>query len=311
MASRKWTVVVLPDGEGSVRQFRLSREVVRSTIAIALFTVASLTGLASASLRDVGAARAESRAIAKNQVLEQNLAEMTERLHELEGSLAALTARDAHYRLLAGLDPLDADVLMAGIGGPDGDTLEASDLYDIDESAATTVFDASMDLNALTRRAGVLASSWREAERALEQNHERLAATPSIFPTQGYLSSSFSRSRLHPILHRARPHLGLDISAPIGTPVVAPAAGRVRFAGRRGDYGQFIEIDHGHGVVTRYAHLSKLGVKVGQSVRRGDEIGAVGNSGLSAGPHLHYEVLVNGRHVNPRTYIIESDVLPD
>jgi murein DD-endopeptidase MepM/ murein hydrolase activator NlpD len=168
-----------------------------------------------------------------------------------------------------------------------------------------------MQINAMIRRASVLAFSWREAEDTLSSKHARLGATPSIYPTKGYLSSTFSTSRWHPILDRPRPHMGIDIVANIGTPVVASANGRVASAGHRGDYGLLIEIDHGHGIRTRYAHLSGTSVKVGQMVKRGQEIGAVGTTGLSVGPHLHYEVLVNGRHSNPRRYILDMNVLPD
>src|SRR5690606_8584280 len=218
---------------------------------------------------------------------------------------------DEYYRLLAGLEPLDSDVLMAGIGGPDGDSLGASDLYLIDARAGRRAFSASMQLSSLIRRASVLAYSWSEAEDTLSDKHARLGATPSVFPTKGYSSSNFSTSRWHPILDRPRPHTGLDIVARIGTPVVASANGRVASAGHRGDYGLLIEIDHGHGVKTRYAHLSATKVKVGQTVKRGEVIGNVGTTGFSMGPHLHYEVMVNGRYSNPRRYILDSDVIPD
>jgi hypothetical protein len=309
--TRNWTVVLLPEGPSDVRQFRLSREVVRMTLALALFAVAALTGLALTLAGGSSPAHADARLLAKNQLLEQELEYMAERMRTLEGSLAELSGKDTHYRLLAGLEPLDADVMLAGIGGPDGTELESSELYNVDRQTATLAFDVTTGLDALIRRAGVLSSSWREAERTLSRSHERLGATPSIQPTRGYLTSAFSTSRRHPIFHRARPHMGIDIAAPTGTPVVATANGRVQTAARRGDYGLLIEIDHGYGVVTRYAHLSRMAVKPGQVVQRGQEIGAVGTSGLSAGPHLHYEVLVNGRNTNPTRFILDMDVIRD
>lgn len=311
MATRQWTVVIVSDDDTAVRQFRLSREAMRVLIALALFLIAGLSSLATAFLVGTGAGRADARLVAKNQVLERELEDMTVRLDTLEHSLAQLSSKDEYYRLLAGLEPLDSDVLRAGIGGPDGDSLEASDLYQIDTRAGRQAFSASMQLNSLIRRARVLAFSWGEAEDTLSGKHARLAATPSIYPTEGYLSSTFSTSRWHPILDRPRPHRGIDIVASVGTPVVASANGRVASAGLRGDYGLLVEIDHGHGVSTRYAHLSRATVKVGQTIERGQQIGAVGTTGLSVGPHLHYEVLVNGRHSNPRRYILDMKVLPD
>jgi murein DD-endopeptidase MepM/ murein hydrolase activator NlpD len=309
VASRHWTVVVLPDDQTEARQFRVSRTGVRGVAGAALM----LMGLGTMTTASVagGSDSADALLVAKNEVLEREIGEMTARLAALEGSLAQLAQKDEHYRLVAGLEPLHADVLLAGIGGPDADSLEASVLYGVDPGSGRRAFGASLQLGSLLRRAELLVSSWSEAERALAGSHARLAATPSIYPTRGHVSSSFTSSRLHPILDRPRPHMGIDIVAPTGAPVVATAHGRVTSAGERGHYGLLIEIDHGYGVVTRYAHLSRLHVKPGQAVQRGQHIGAVGTSGLSAGPHLHYEVLVNGRFANPRRYILDMDVLPD
>jgi murein DD-endopeptidase MepM/ murein hydrolase activator NlpD len=115
---------------------------------------------------------------------------------------------------------------------------------------------------------------------------------------------------MHPLLHRVRPHEGIDISAPRGTPILATADGRVSFVGQRGDYGLMVEIDHGHGIVTRYAHASRTHVRRGQRVERGDKIAEVGATGLALGTHLHYEVRIHGRPVNPMTYILEGEVAP-
>jgi murein DD-endopeptidase MepM/ murein hydrolase activator NlpD len=116
--------------------------------------------------------------------------------------------------------------------------------------------------------------------------------------------------RSHPILHVARPHEGIDITAPAGTPIEAPGAGVVVKAGWEGGYGNTVELDHGYGIVTRYAHASRLAVRKGQRVERGDVIAYVGRTGLAVGPHLHYEVHVNGRPVNPLRYIL-PDVIAD
>jgi hypothetical protein len=123
-------------------------------------------------------------------------------------------------------------------------------------------------------------------------------------PVVGHISSRFSYSRPHPILHIRRPHLGIDIAAPEGTPVTAPATGRVIKVARSLSYGLRVEIDHGNGIVTRYAHLKSALVKEGQDVIAGTMLGRVGSSGLSTGPHLHYEVRRNGRPIDPLTYVI-------
>jgi hypothetical protein len=121
MASRQWTVVVVSDDDTAVRQFRLSREALRILIALGLFLVAGLTSLATAFVVGAGAGRADARLIAKNEILERELEGMTVKLDTLESSLAQLTSKDEYYRLLAGLEPLDDEIHLAGIGGPDGD----------------------------------------------------------------------------------------------------------------------------------------------------------------------------------------------
>lgn len=127
------------------------------------------------------------------------------------------------------------------------------------------------------------------------------SAPPSLegLPVIGRLASGFSRSRRHPILHIRRPHLGVDIAAPRGTRVSAPADGRVTYVGRRFGYGLVVEVTHTSYVTTRYAHLKRILVEEGQQVTRGMQLATVGSSGISTGPHLHYEVLVNGRQVDP------------
>jgi murein DD-endopeptidase MepM/ murein hydrolase activator NlpD len=121
----------------------------------------------------------------------------------------------------------------------------------------------------------------------------------------GRLSSRFSYSRRHPILRIRRPHLGVDVSAPKGTPIRAPATGTVRTVERSFTYGLLVELDHGDGVITRYAHCESVEVKEGQSVIAGTTIATVGSSGLSTAPHLHYEVRVRGRPVDPLTYVVQ------
>jgi murein DD-endopeptidase MepM/ murein hydrolase activator NlpD len=115
----------------------------------------------------------------------------------------------------------------------------------------------------------------------------------------GAIASRFSRARWHPLLHVTRPHLGVDVAAQRGTNITAPAPGRVTFVGRKFGFGLVLEIQHSNGVTTRYAHCGSALVAEGAHVERGTPIATVGTSGLSTGPHLHYEVLVNGHQVDP------------
>ncbi len=140
--------------------------------------------------------------------------------------------------------------------------------------------------------------------RALNKQKDLLNATPSIFPAHGRTTSRFG-DRLSPFDGRnVEFHEGLDIACRMHTPIRAAAHGTVKFAGWNGSYGKMMVIDHGYGTVTRYAHVGKFLKKTGDSVKKGEKIALVGNTGRSTGPHLHYEVCLNGRPVNPEDYII-------
>lgn len=130
----------------------------------------------------------------------------------------------------------------------------------------------------------------------------RRAHTPSIWPADGYISSTFGPRR-HPVTGEPDYHYAVDVAGMTGTPVLAAADGTVVMAGRKGGYGLTIMVDHGYGLRTLYGHLSRILVRVGQRVAKGQQIGAMGSTGLSTGPHLHYEVHLNGRPVNPFHYL--------
>lgn len=310
MPRRPWTFVIVSDDPQGARQIRLSRDAMRALIAIVLLVVGGFSSAATRFYNHTGRLYEEHQLARKNVMLEAELAGMRAQLDTLRGSLDELAGKDEYFRLLAGLDPLDAEIKQVG-AGPGTATLIRHPLYRVDRRTAERAFSASSELNDLLRRARLLTFSWREAKDSVQWKYEQLAGTPSILPTAGYISSSFSHRRIHPILSRPRPHLGLDIVAPRGTPIVATARGVVRFVGTAGEYGLTIEIDHGNRVVTRYAHASRSLVRRGQPVERGDIIAHVGDTGLAVGPHLHYEVLVNDRQANPRRFILDMASIPD
>lgn len=135
-------------------------------------------------------------------------------------------------------------------------------------------------------------------------------ASGVVLPVIGEITSRFARSRFHPILHFFRPHLGVDVSAPYGTDITAPAAGRVAFVGHIFGDGLVVDLDHGNGVRTRYAHCSRVVVREGELVAAGTVIAKVGSSGLATGPHVHFEVRVNGKPVDPMRYLISPRLTP-
>lgn len=143
----------------------------------------------------------------------------------------------------------------------------------------------------------------QELLRTLRDNREVLAATPSIWPAEGFISSTFG-GRASPFTGKGEFHKGLDINNRPGTPIYAPARGTVIFSGSDGAYGISVMVQHGGGIATKYAHMQRAAVREGQAVRRGELIGYIGNTGRSTGPHLHYEVRLNGVCVNPMRYIL-------
>jgi murein DD-endopeptidase MepM/ murein hydrolase activator NlpD len=307
MAKRRWTLVLVPHGSEPSRIIEVSYNVLRAGVAALVGIVVLALAVGYATVSHTTDLTRTARLQQENASLAREIGELHGQLSSLADTIKSISQRDARIRVLANLEPIDPQVQAAGIGGPGTADPSLSGITGIARRSA----EVRVDLSALIRRANLLASSFKEAADSLAFHSARLASTPSIMPTQGWLSSAFSSMRAHPILHTARPHEGIDVSAPMGSPIEAPAAGVVTDAGWDTGYGNTITINHGFGIVTKFAHASKLLVKTGQRVSRGQRIALVGNSGLATGPHLHYEVHVNGRPVNPLKYVLPEGVVTD
>jgi murein DD-endopeptidase MepM/ murein hydrolase activator NlpD len=244
------------------------------------------------------------RVQAENLRLGSELEVMQERLASLQEVVESLASEDGTVRTLAGLPALDRDVLRVGVGGPGGLSPDTYVLTAMGDQQGGRAFSVAYDLEVLERRATLLRESFEEAANAMSMQTELMATIPSILPVEGVISSHFSHARLHPIHNRILPHEGLDIAAPTGAPIMASGQGRVVFAGPMAGYGLMVEIDHGFGMSTVYAHASRLLVRVGQEVQRGEVIAQVGATGVATAPHLHYEVRQNGRALDPMNYIL-------
>jgi len=192
-------------------------------------------------------------------------------------------------------------------GGGEGGTevpIEAPNASGVPQSRQEALMrDIEDGLGILQIDAARQEQSYQELTEAIEHRRNRWASTPSIWPVKGWMTSGFGR-RISPFTGEPAMHRGVDISVPGNTPLVASANGVVVRAGWDGGLGNAIKIDHGYGYGTLYAHLAKVQVRVGQRVKRGQVIGLVGSTGLSTGPHLHYEVFVNLVPTNPIRYIL-------
>ena len=304
MIGDRWTFLLVRDGHSTVKQYSLSSRLLRILVGGGLVAALILIGYAVTIGVD-GYARLQSAQLdTRNTVLQDELQQFRTRVDHLESTLNHIAQNDARFRSIAGLESIDSEVLQAGVGGPGLVGPEAHSLWTIDPSISENLFEVSYDLNQLERRARLLSSSLAEATDSVLAHRDLLESTPSILPTPGWLSSSYSESRMHPIHNRPLPHPGVDISAPKGTSIYAAAKGRVIRAGWVVGYGLTIEIDHGFGYVTLYGHASELIASQSEEVQRGDVIARVGSTGIATSPHLHYEVRVQGIAQNPANFIL-------
>lgn len=233
-----------------------------------------------------------------------------DRVERAEAVLTDLEERDdVLYRTIFESEPVSEATRRSGIGG-----VERYAEFDKMENGAL-LKQTTMKVDDLTKRLYVESKSLDEVYEMARTKNERLASMPAIMPVaknQCKVVSGFGM-RFHPILRYRRLHSGIDLTARPGTPIYATGDGVVRVAGRNpqgmAGYGVVTLIDHGFGIQTLYAHMQNTKVRVGQKVKRGEQIGTVGSSGMSSGSHLHYEVIINGKKVDP-VYYFGGDLTP-
>lgn len=309
---QKFTVMVVPENGPRAENFVVSRlhisifsslsRLGSKTIRRLTWTLASLmvvlvggvAGMAWHSLQVIDRAAENTALREENLELKNHLATIKERVAGINETLTRVKHLNANLQNISQLSDPDRQLEISP---------ELPDLDPRHEADAALLADSLEGLEAEAR-------SQEEVLRTLtgyfEDRQALLASAPAIWPVRGWVTSDFG-VRLDPFTSARIRHSGIDIAAAPGTPVVAPADGTVVYASSAGGYGNVIVLDHGSGIKTRYAHLSAIKVKIGQRVSRGERIGAVGNSGRSTGPHLHYEVRVNGVPESPRKFILETD----
>jgi murein DD-endopeptidase MepM/ murein hydrolase activator NlpD len=247
--------------------------------------------------------------ILKNQVqeLEFYFNSLNKEVDQLRATLSNIEQRDDNiYRVVLGAEPIDKAIRNAGVGGTD----RYADIKEKTILEKDIILKLHEKVDLLRRKIYIESKSQDEVVEKAESKEKLFAAIPAIQPVANKqliaLASGFG-FRVHPIYKVKKMHTGIDFAASIGTPIYATADGKVlevsiKFSG----YGKMVEIDHGFGYHTRYAHMHDFAVRQGQAVKRGDLIGYVGNTGLSTAPHLHYEVLLNGAHINPVHYFFND-----
>ena len=224
-------------------------------------------------------------------------------IQEMTRNLEELNAYSQRVKTLTGISQNES-FLTQDIGGQGGPVLYSpgEEFYLIDQLKIPE--KRNLGVGELKKGIYLEKQTFRELIEELEEREELFACTPSLCPVNGgYISSGFGWRR-DPINKKRRFHYGLDLVARRGTPVMATAAGRVVFVGWDGGFGNKVVVDHGYGYKTAYAHLDRIKVRWGTIVKKGQVIGSLGNTGHSSGPHLHYEVVKNGKRIDPLKYIL-------
>jgi murein DD-endopeptidase MepM/ murein hydrolase activator NlpD len=232
----------------------------------------------------------------KNQALKIEWDILHQRVEKSNQTLAEFVDKDDNnYRVILDSSPLPSSIREAGVGGSERINYQLIKDYPV-------ILKEYLAIEKLNHQVEVELQSYREIDKLLDRKISIWASKPAIQPLSNwdltYLHTTYG-PRLHPILGFERLHKGLDFTAEIGTPVYATGDGKIKSAYLSESLGKVIFIDHRYGYETRYAHLSKFNVKPDQFVKRGEIIGYVGDTGLSGGAHLHYEVLYQGEHINP------------
>jgi len=239
----------------------------------------------------------------ENRLLKEQVQSLTSRISVVQKTIDKLSDRGNELRLMVDLSKLDDDTKQAATGGSVAPQANAF----LTGEAAQIISTSQSLIDRLSREIRLQQTSYEEITKRLEYNKDLFEHLPAIKPMAGYYSINSFGMRLHPVLHVYRMHDGIDIVNDVGTNVYAAGDGVVHFAGRTaGGYGTVIEIQHGYGYSTLYAHLAAALVRAGQRVQRGELIGKCGRSGLVSGPHLHYEVRKNGRKLNPVDFFFDD-----
>jgi len=291
MPRKEHTIIFVPHSRARFRQFRASSRLLSGIGAFVLLAVAIGATFSTLWIRSFRRNREFSAIVAENQDLRTRARELNGKLEGLEKQLTEFEEKTRRLSIAAGLSAVH-DPGTGGVGGLSAIPLDAT-------------ASVELGLSEATRRSGLISSRLDVVEQRLILEADRLALTPTLAPAAGVLTAGFGM-RDDPFTGRREFHTGIDISTPTGNRVYAPAGGTVvRVAWDKG-YGRIVQVAHGFGVTTLFGHLDTARVTEGQRIQRGDLLALVGSTGRSTGPHLHYEVHVNGKPVNPLDYVLNA-----
>ncbi len=315
MANRFYTIMIIPETASKMKQFHIPSWVVRA--ALVVMPVLLLIGITlMLDYRFVANQVFENRELqAENRRLRQNVQLYKNRMESLESSVQRIENFSGRLKMITNLMDRDNLSQHLELPIPNASTNIALDppkevtdpAMSAEEKQASDTAKQNIDqqFESMSTQSLVLEQNLHDLYELLSDQKSFLNALPTKKPAEGYFTSGFG-VRVSPVGEGEKMHEGLDIANLVGTPIHAPAQGTVIFAGRKSGYGNIVILDHGYGLETWYGHTSKILVKVGQLVHRGQTFALIGNSGRSTGSHVHYEVRVHGIPVDPLSYILEN-----
>jgi murein DD-endopeptidase MepM/ murein hydrolase activator NlpD len=288
MARSRFTILIVPNDSSELRKFKITSKIISYVLIVLAMVSAFTVGTVVHFVKIYRQAQRVEKVQQENALLRANLEESEAVTKKLNRKITALSRLSAKLKALAGLDHVAIQVDKPAVN-----------TFGMGGVSFTQAPDPGQ-LKVLEQRAELVEQSLKGLQRYIEK--EKPFSTPSIPPAAGFISSSFG-VRVSPFTSLPDFHEGIDICNSYGTPVLATGNGTVIHAGPLGSFGRAIEIQHAHGITTLFGHLSKVLVQVGQDVTRGEQIGMMGNTGMSTGPHVHYEVRINEQPVNPKPYL--------
>jgi len=300
MPKNFYTLLILPKKDSSAKKISLSSTVVKG-VSIFVMSLILFVMYFSYDYIHIRREQAELKRL-KQQTAEQSkqIEGLVTKVDQFAVKMDEMRQLDKKVRIMANLVKGKDKEQLLGIGGPSSEENRLRSRMAADDKAMITGIGRQVDRlmgDALTRE-----QSFEDLLVYLKEKKSLLASTPSVWPVAGWITSEFGQ-RISPFSGDREFHKAIDIATRIGKSIQAPADGIVAEVAFQSDVGQMIRIDHGHGISTFYGHLSKAVVRAGAAVRKGDQIGFVGNTGRSTGSHLHYAVMLNGVAVNPRKYL--------
>lgn len=326
--AQTYTLLWFTNETANPKRFSLSRKVLMTFCLFACGILGTMAAMSFEYSKLKATSLEYEKLKVENRSIRSEAKALSARLQEIQSTLNKVDAFSNQVREVVQMDPnskkkvpgpqtvsesLKVTSFTAGIGpltrdefkmyqSPSGKGMGSDKIATAVNPESLEFKDLFTTLRSIKEQGGNQAKHLETILTELQAYRKLVDSTPTISPVNGSISSLYG-VRSSPFLKTNRMHWGLDIAAPMGSPIRSAANGTVVRVGFVDDYGRFAEVSHGHGIVTRYAHASRIDVKVGDKVKKGTVLGAVGMTGRTTGPHLHYEIEVNGRRVNPASYI--------